>query len=168
MKRILVGGLGNVFLGDDGFGVEVAARLARRPQPEGVRVVDFGIRSLDLVYSLLEPHDAVVLVDLAARGGAPGTLYLMELEPVSDGTVTLEGHAMDPVKVLALAGAMGAPEVPAYLVGCEPARMVDPESGEMEMGLSPRLQAAVEGAVAMVEELLVRLGAGREAATLAR
>src|SRR5947209_3209759 len=77
-------GVGNIFLGDDAFGVEVAQRLARRPLPAGVRVVDFGIRGLDLTYALLDPYDAVVLVDAAPRGNAPGTLYVLEPEPQPD------------------------------------------------------------------------------------
>src|SRR5690348_18485873 len=79
-RRILIAGIGNIFLGDDAFGVEVAQRLARRPLPEGVRVVDFGIRGLDLAYALLDGYEAVILVDAAPRGGPPGTLYVLEPE----------------------------------------------------------------------------------------
>src|SRR5436309_933525 len=78
--RILVAGIGNIFLGDDAFGVEVAQRLARRPLPDAVRIVDFGTRGLDLAYALLDGYEAVILVDASPRGGPPGTLYVLELE----------------------------------------------------------------------------------------
>ena len=81
MTRLLVAGIGNIFLGDDAFGVEVAQRLMKRPQSDGVRVVDFGIRSFDLALAL-ERCDAAILVDATARGGAPGTLYVLEPDPV--------------------------------------------------------------------------------------
>src|SRR5438128_1754175 len=77
-RAVLVAGVGNIFLGDDAFGVEVAQRLARRPLPAGVRVVDFGIRGLDLAYALLDPYEAVILVDAMPRGEQPGTLYVLE------------------------------------------------------------------------------------------
>ncbi|MGH7848434.1 MAG: hydrogenase maturation protease, partial [Candidatus Binatia bacterium] len=73
--KILVAGIGNIFLGDDGFGVEVARELAKRKLPESVRVVDFGIRGFDLAYALLDGYDLTILVDAAPRGGLPGTLY---------------------------------------------------------------------------------------------
>src|ERR1700758_4827464 len=88
--RILVAGVGNIFLGDDAFGVEVVQRLARRALPDGVRVVDFGIRGLDLVYALLDGYETVVLVDAAPRGGSPGTLYVLEPEPEADLPVSEE------------------------------------------------------------------------------
>src|SRR5947209_15032646 len=99
-KRILIAGIGNVFLADDGFGVEVATRLSDRPLPEGVQVVDFGIRGTDLVYALLEERDVVIFVDTGPRGGKPGTLYLIEPEVRESGDVTIDTHGMDPVKVL--------------------------------------------------------------------
>src|SRR5437899_5810794 len=111
--RILVAGVGNIFLGDDAFGVEVARRLGQRPLPDGARVVDFGIRGLDLAYALLDGYEAVILVDAAPRGGSPGTLYVLDLP--ADGSPEagvagplVEPHQMDPVKVLRLAAAMGA------------------------------------------------------------
>src|SRR3954462_334859 len=78
--RLLIAGVGNIFLGDDAFGVEVVQRLARRPLPEGIRVVDFGIRGLDLAYALLDGYEATILVDALPRGGPPGTLYVLEPE----------------------------------------------------------------------------------------
>lgn len=157
MTRILVGGIGNIFLGDDGFGVEVATRLAQRPQPEGVRVVDFGIRGLDLVYALLEPYEAVILADLVTRGGEAGSLYVIEVETPAEAPVALEAHGMDPVKVLALARSLGAAAAPTYVVGCEPERVTDPDSGDVQVGLSEPVAAAVPIAVEMVESLLARL-----------
>src|SRR5262249_15201119 len=109
--RILVAGVGNIFLGDDAFGVEVARRLARRPLPPEVRVVDFGIRGLDLTYALLDGYETVVLVDAAPRGGPPGTLYVLEPEPgeppAGEAGPLFEMHSLDPVKVLRLAAALG-------------------------------------------------------------
>ncbi len=153
--RILIAGIGNIFLGDDGFGVAVAQRLAKRPLPEGVRVGDFGIRGLDLVYALLEEWEAVILVDIAVRGEPPGTLYLIEPEIEPDGPVSLEAHGMDPVKVLALARTMGAPPTRTFLVACEPDCVMSGEPDEDVMvELSAPVRAAVDGAVQMVESLV--------------
>src|ERR1700716_4694998 len=110
-KRILIACIGNIFLGDDGFGVEVAQRLMKRQYPEGVRVVDFGIRGIELAYTLLDDYDSLVLVDAIPRGGSPGTLYLIEPDlagigpeqGVEAGRVALDSHSMDPVKMLAFA-----------------------------------------------------------------
>src|SRR5439155_18140778 len=122
--RILVAGVGNIFLGDDAFGVEVAQRLARRALPDGVRVVDFGIRGLDLTYALLDGYAVVILVDALPRGGPPGTLYVLEVTdeppPAEDAGPLIETHNMDPVKVLRLAAAMGARVERLLVVGCEP------------------------------------------------
>jgi hydrogenase maturation protease len=154
MKRILVAGVGNVFLGDDGFGVEVSRRLAKRALPEGVRVVDFGIRGLDLTYALLDGWDAAILVDAAPRGGEPGTLYVIEPKPDPQAVAAVEPHAMDPAKVLSLVREMGGTPPVMRVVACEPAA-----AGEFEMGLSHAVEAAVDPAVALVEELVQELGA---------
>src|SRR5437667_11757220 len=120
--RILVAGVGNVFLGDDAFGVEVVRRLAKRNLPEGVRVVDFGIRGLDLTFALFDGYEAVVLVDAAPRGGPPGTLYVLEPARGEAGAdVAVEAHNLEPVRGLRLGGAMGGRVGPLLLVGCEPA-----------------------------------------------
>jgi hydrogenase maturation protease len=155
--RILVAGVGNIFLGDDAFGVEVAQRLLRRGLPDGVRVVDFGIRGLDLTYALLDGYEAVVLVDAAPRGERPGTLYVLEVpNGAAEGEpVAVEGHDLDPAKVLRLAAAMGGRTERLFLVGCEPAPT--PEADEMAMGLSEPVRAAVEEAVPLVESLVRRL-----------
>ena len=164
--RILVAGVGNIFLGDDAFGVEVAQRLARRPLPDEVRVVDFGIRGLDLTYALLDGYEAVILVDAAPRGGPPGTLYVLEPDrtapPGRRTGVPIETHDMDPVKVLRLAAAMGGQVERLLLVGCEPATPADVE--EMQAGLSDPVRAAVDEAVALIESLVARLLRGEHEA----
>ena len=157
-ERILIACIGNIFLGDDGFGVEVARRLmsCQAPQyPEGVQVVDFGIRGIDLAYALLDEYDMLILVDAIPRGGAPGTLYLIEpdlsgLNPeqgVEAGRVALDNHSMDPVKVLAYARALGAKPIHTLLVGCEPAPLSESDYSEMQMGLSEPVQSEPPGMV---------------------
>ena len=106
--RILVAGIGNIFLGDDGFGCEVVRRLAEREPPEGVEIVDFGIRGMDLAYALMDPYEAVVFVDAVPRGEGPGTVYLIEAEVPEEGEVALDTHGMDPVNVIRLARVLGA------------------------------------------------------------
>lgn len=157
--RILVGCIGNIFLGDDGFGVEVARRLVGRELPEGVEVADFGIRGLDLVYALQEDYGAVILVDALPRGGEPGTVYLIEAEIEAEGEVELDTHSMDPVKAIRLARAMGAEPVRTLVVGCEPGVVLQGESYEdVLVELSQPVQAAVEEAVELVESLVEELG----------
>jgi hydrogenase maturation protease len=168
-QRILVACIGNIFLGDDGFGVEVAQHLLqRRTQfyPKSVQVVDFGIRGIELAYTLLDEFDALVLVDATPRGHAPGTLYLLEAawpksEPdqtLSVNQVALDAHSMDPVKVLTFARNMGAQPVATWLVGCEPATPdLTNDYDEMQMGLSEPVQNAVGEAVKMVDMLVLEL-----------
>jgi len=166
--RILIAGIGNIFLGDDGFGCEVSARLARRMWPEGVCVVDFGIRSLDLAYALLDDYDTTVLVDAMPRGGEPGTVYVIEPdlsalnEPcaleMSQHQMLVDPHAMNPLKVLSLARSMGGGYGHILLVGCEPLTL-GPEEGQM--GLSEPVAAAVDEAVSVVESLVRELLGGR-------
>jgi hydrogenase maturation protease len=162
-RRVLVAGIGNVFLGDDGFGVEVVARLSRRPLPEGVEVADFGIRGFDLAYTLMDDtYDVAVLVDALPAKGRPGELFLLEpdLDQV-DGRGLADGHGMDPVSVLRLVKQLGGTPPRLYVVGCQPASL-GPEEGQM--GLSEPVQGALDGAVAMVEELVQRARAGVEVA----
>ena len=168
--RILVAGIGNIFLGDDAFGSEVARRLATRPVPDGVRVVDFGIRGLDLTYALLDGYDAAILVDATPRGGTPGTLYVIEPDPAAPAPgeqdpagPSIETHGMDPVKVLRLAAAMGEPTRRVLLVGCEPGIFGTDE--DPVMGLSPPVEASVDGAIELIESLIVELLAAPEAST---
>jgi hydrogenase maturation protease len=167
--RVLVAGIGNIFLRDDAFGVEVAQRLARRPLPEGARVVDFGIRGLDLAYALLDGYEAVLLVDAAPRGGAPGTLYVLEPElpgpddPAGAGPL-VEAHALDPVKVLRLAAAMGGQVGRLLVVGCEPGPF--DEAGDVQVGLSDPVRAAVDEAVPLIESLIAGLLRGEAKAVV--
>lgn len=159
---ILVAGIGNIFLGDDGFGVEVAQRLARRPLPAGVRVTDFGIRGYDLAYALMSEPDRTILVDACPRGEAPGTVYVIDtglapLDDPDDGQPVLDAHDMNPLHVLRLARSLGASPKHVLVVGCEPATL-GPEEGHM--GLSPPVEAAVDEAVALIESLVVRLQSG--------
>jgi hydrogenase maturation protease len=155
LKRVLVAGVGNVFLGDDGFGVEVVRELAGRGLPEGVEVADFGIRGMDLAYALQDDYDVVVFVDATPRGGEPGTVYLLEPEIEEDGAVSLDTHGMDPVRVIKLARALGAKPTRTLVVGCEPRVVVSGEDYEdMLMELSEPVLAAVEEAVKLVESLV--------------
>jgi hydrogenase maturation protease len=151
---ILVACIGNIFQGDDAFGCEVANRLAQRTLSHDVRVVDFGIRALDLTYALLDAPAVTILVDAVSRGGEPGTLYVIEpdLEDLeSAGEAVLDGHSMDPVQVLRAAKAMGGRLGRVLLVGCEPA---DLGGEEGRMGLTPAVAAAIDQAAAMVESLV--------------
>jgi hydrogenase maturation protease len=161
--RVLVAGIGNIFLGDDAFGVEVARRLASHTLPDGARVVDFGIRGLDLSYALLDGYEAVVLVDAVPRGGRPGTLYVLELdavEPIEEAAgAPVEGHNLDPARVLRLAASLGASVGRVMLVGCEPTPL--DEADEFGAGLSATASAAVDMAVPLVSSLVKRLLRGK-------
>jgi hydrogenase maturation protease len=150
-RRILVAGIGNVFLGDDGFGVALAGRLARQALPDGVEVVDYGIRGMDLALALGE-YDAAVLLDATPRGETPGTLYVIEPEVADE--AALDTHGMDPVKVLALARNLSHPPAAAprtVVVGCEP--------GDVETiaTLTEPVRAALDEAVRLVESVLADL-----------
>jgi hydrogenase maturation protease len=152
--RVLIAGIGNIFLADDGFGVEVARRLAERELPPGVRVGDFGIRGLDLVYALGEGYDGAIFVDAVPRGEPPGTLFVIEPDLLPSGEATLDAHGMDPVKVLALAREIG--EVPERLLilGCEPQVRMTGDEAELVGELSGPVHAAVGPAVEQVESLV--------------
>ena len=157
--RILVAGIGNVFLGDDGFGVEVARLLARRRLPEGVDVADFGIRGMDLAYALQREYEAVVFVDTAPRGERPGTLSVIEPE-LDPGEVSIDTHGMDPLRVLGLARALGRVPARVLVVACEPERIVHGAHDEDLVGeLSRPVQAAVEEALPLLESLVAELAA---------
>jgi len=153
MSRVLVAGIGNVFLGDDGFGVEVARRLAGGPLPDGVEVLDVGIRGLHLAYRLLDGYELLIAVDAVARGGAPGTVYVLEPAPGEPAPARPDAHAIDLPSVLTTARALGAPEARVLVVGCEPAECVE------RMGLSDVVERAVEPAAQRVREL-ARSGGG--------
>ena len=154
-RRVLVAGVGNVFFGDDGFGVEVVRRLGARPQPEGVQVTDFGIRGLDLAYALADGYDAAILVDAVPRGGVPGTLYVLEPEvPASAMGALTDTHSLEPTKIIGMVRTMGGCLPMLRLVGCEPATA---EEEDMTMGLSVPVAAAVDVAVDLVEALVAEL-----------
>ena len=154
---VLIAGIGNIFQGDDAFGVAVAHKLAASGFAENVRVMDIGIRSIDLGFALLDDYDLTILVDATARGGAPGTLYTIEIDPgdipdASDEGSMVNSHGLDPVRVLALAKTMGARFQKVLLVGCEPLVLDRDESGEI--GLSEVVQASVDPAVQIIERLI--------------
>jgi hydrogenase maturation protease len=157
--HILIAGIGNIFLGDDAFGVEVVERLAARVLPENVRVVDFGIRGFDLTMALLEDLDLVILVDTAPRGGPPGTLYLIEPEPDSSeqpaaGELLIDPHSMDPVKVLRLVKTLGGKARRVLLVGCEPETVGADDDWDVTPGLSEPVRQAVDEAARLIESLI--------------
>jgi hydrogenase maturation protease len=151
--RILVAGIGNIFLGDDAFGVEVIRRLTNK-LPESVRVEDFGIRGFDLAYALMDDYEAVILVDAIPGNGSPGTLYTIEpyIENLQTHGSTFEAHSLDPVKVLAFAQSMGAKLNHVLVVGCEPASLGEDDGGRI--GLSAPVERAVSEGVEMVEDLV--------------
>jgi hydrogenase maturation protease len=153
-KRILVAGIGNIFFGDDAFGCEVAAALMRRSLPEEVRVVDFGIRSYDLAYAIMDGPDVTILVDATSQGKSPGTIFLIEPDQSlvdNETDEVLNAHSMNPLRVLQMVRSMGGKPGRLYLVGCEPA-VLEPEEGAM--GLSEMVQAAVPKALKMIESLV--------------
>jgi hydrogenase maturation protease len=156
---ILIAGIGNIFLGDDAFGVEVVQRLAERTLPANVDVVDFGIRGFDLTMALLEDIDLVILVDAASRGGPPGMIYLIEPEPdetdeLAPTPAMLDPHSLDPVKVLQLVKAMGGKPGRVLVVGCEPESVGSDLDWDVTPGLSEPVQRAVDEAILLIESLV--------------
>jgi hydrogenase maturation protease len=156
-RKILVAGIGNIFLGDDGFGSEVARRLIAEGLPSEVEVADFGIQSYDLAYAMMDGYDVTILVDATAQGQPPGTVYLIEpnlseldqLDPE-----TTDAHTMDPKAAFRLVNAFGGAAGKFYMVGCEPA-ILDAEDGRI--GLSEQVKAAVPRAIALLKSLLADL-----------
>jgi hydrogenase maturation protease len=164
--RVLIACIGNIFLGDDAFGCEVARRLATRPLPEGVRLIDYGIRGFDLALGLLdEAVDVAILVDAAPRGGAPGTLYVIEPEwdesaaSRGDEGSPIETHSLDPVKVLRLVLTLGGRPKRIFLVGCEPTPFDEDEDPPTE--LSDAVREVLDEAVRLVESLVAQIREGR-------
>jgi hydrogenase maturation protease len=152
-KQILIAGIGNAWQRDDGFGSEVARRLEHRELPPEVAVVDFGTGGLDLAYQMMNGYDALLMIDISRQGGAPGTLYVMEVEEddvaggaVEDGEV-LNPHGMDPETVLRFIKITGAWPGKVVIVACEPQTIE-----EMGMGLSDVVEEAVDRAVDLVIE----------------
>jgi len=180
--RILIAGIGNIFFGDDAFGVEVAHRLMLRPQPASVQVIDFGIRGFDLAYALMNGYDVSILVDASPRGGVAGTVYTIEPDlrslaaPQGQGVgPAIDGHSMDPMRVLASVKALGGDFKRVLVVGCEP-ESLGIEGGEVvsasdqaadfgalhempqgRMGLSPTVAAAVDVAINVIESLVCKI-----------
>jgi hydrogenase maturation protease len=192
--RILIAGIGNIFFGDDAFGVEVAHRLMVRELPASVRVADFGIRGYDLAYALMDGYDVAILVDASPRGGIPGTVYTIEPDlPSGDAAPgqgiapAIDGHSMDPMRVLASVKALGGDFKRVLVVGCEPESLgietagtaESPKSAETSeadpaldefadfgaldempqgrMGLSAPVAAAVDVAVTVIESLVWKI-----------
>ncbi|QGM94969.1 hydrogenase maturation protease [Methylocystis rosea] len=156
MTSILVACVGNIFNGDDAFGVEVARRLSQAKLPDGARVIDFGIRGIDLTYALMDGYDAVILVDAAQRGEAPGVVSVVEPDPIAAGDsipedLALSPHELDPAKVLRLVSALGGHCRRVLLVACEPLTLGGDEG---VMGLSEPVAVAVGVAAETVEELI--------------
>src|ERR1051325_10889563 len=154
MNRVLVAGIGNIFFGDDAFGCEVAAELTKRSWPDGVKIVDFGIRAYDLAYAIMDGYDATILIDAAPRGEKPGTVYLLELDfdKCDSGDSGLaDAHDLTPARVLQLVRSLGGRPRTLYLVGCEPGHMPGDDGA---MALSEEVRAAIPIAVSMIENLL--------------
>jgi hydrogenase maturation protease len=150
----LVAGIGNVFLSDDAFGVEVAHRLAGRSLPAGVRAEDYGIRGIHLAYELLEGYDTLLLIDAVPIGQPPGTLAVIEPEVDADGGYPeVDAHTMSPDVVLATLARLGGSVGRTVIVGCQPA---DLREG---MGLSPAVAAVVDDAADLCLEVLAAVTA---------
>jgi hydrogenase maturation protease len=146
MARVLVAGIGNIFFGDDGFGVEVARRLAVEPLPANVEVVDAGIAGVHLAFRLLDGYDLVIAVDAVSRGDAPGTVYVLE-PALDDAPGRADAHSVDLRSVFAMVRTMGGTLGRVIVVGCEPAEL------EERMGLSAAALAAVEPAMRRVRQI---------------
>jgi hydrogenase maturation protease len=155
---ILVAGVGNIFMGDDAFGVEVIKRMSSMKFPDEVRIIDFGIRGLDLVYALQDGYDTTILVDACSQGKPAGTIYVIEPDlgaaNANASTGVVDSHGMDPMNVIRIAQAMNAPLKRLLVVGCEPETL----GGEQgQMGLSSTVEAALDEAVRVVESVVKRI-----------
>jgi hydrogenase maturation protease len=148
---MLVAGIGNIFLGDDGFGVEVARRLAAEGVPEWVRVADFGIRGIHLAYELLDgAYGLTVLVDAVPRGGPPGSVYLIDPDHAGGNATAPDAHSMTPDAVLSMLRSLGGNPGRLLIVGCEP------RDTEERIELSGPVSRAVPEAIALVRQLIER------------
>jgi hydrogenase maturation protease len=160
--RVLVAGIGNIFLGDDGFGTDVARRLAGQPMPDGVRVVDYGIRGMHLAYDLLDGYEALVLVDTVPGAGHPGAITVLEVGPDDLGSGQFDAHGMDPVAVLGSLESLGGTLPRTLVVGCQPGNV------DERIGLTAPVAAAVDTAVATVQQILADLLTGQPAGASTR
>ena len=164
--EVLVACIGNIFLGDDGFGCEVARELKKMNVGPSIKVIDYGIRGLDLAYSLLEPYRAVIFVDAIARSGQPGTVYILQCaEPSLDQPrrAVFDPHSMEPVNLLAMARSLGEVTSEIFIVGCEPTDFGDEQVGRM--GLSHDVAVAVPEAARAVLELIARIRSSEKLGT---
>ena len=160
-RRVLVAGVGNIFLSDDGFGVEVIRHVLGRELPAGVEVMDVGIRGIHLAYELMEGYDTLIVVDAVPRDFEPGTVFLLEperdeparraAEAIGEGARPLvDAHGMEPASMLASLDLLGGDVERILVVGCQP---LDVSEG---IGLTPPVEAAVPGAVEMVMDVIER------------
>jgi hydrogenase maturation protease len=164
--RVLIAGVGNIFLGDDGFGVEVARRLAAADLPDWAHVVDYGIRGMHLAYDLANGYESAILLDATPRGGEPGTIYVIEPDLTSPpaagedaglaGNPMFNAHGMQPDVVFGMLGMLDAGSRQVLVVGCEPA------SVDYGMGLSQPVADAVDEAVRVVLDLISAAAAAGE------
>ena len=156
-KQILVAGIGNAWLRDDGFGGEVAKALTERQLPEGVSVMDFGSGGLDLAYEVMRGYDALILIDISRQGGEVGTLYVMEADAddvdgqIEDGQM-LNPHGMDPETVLRFVKYVGGWPGRVIVIACEPETVED-----VGLGLSEAVKASVSRAADLVIETVREL-----------
>ena len=167
--RLLIAGIGNIFLGDDAFGSEVARQLQTRVWPDDVRVEDFGIRGFDLAFALLDGPEVTVLIDAVPRGGLPGTLYRIEpdldaLDELNYAETSFEPHGMNPMKVLAMVKSMGGSFGKVVLIGCEPGPLA---SEDGELGLSAAVAGVIPVAIRMIEDVIAEASANQKAALAA-
>ena len=159
-KQILIAGIGNAWLRDDGFGGEVAKRLAERELPAGVQVMDFGSGGLDLAYEVMRGYDALILVDISRQGEPPGTLYVMEADEadvdgqIEDGQM-LDPHGMDPQTVLRFVKYVGGGPGRVFVVACEPEVVED-----VGFGLSDAVKGSLSRAADVVLETVAELNRG--------
>lgn len=151
--KVLVAGVGNIFQGDDAFGVFAVRELIARDLPEEVRVTDFGIRTYDLAFAMMDGYDAVILVDATARGGTPGTLYVIdpEIDAVEAGQAVVGGHSMTPSMVLRMISAIEGFGGRVVVVGCEPATL---ECVDGRVALSRAVEAALPESVEIIQQLI--------------
>jgi hydrogenase maturation protease len=153
-KRVMIAGVGNIFMKDDGFGVEVVKRMMNKEFPEGVELRDFGTGGLKLAYDLMKGYDCLILLDASRRGGNPGTLYVIEpnerefQSTIEEGD-SIDPHGSDPVTVLRFVKAFGSWPGKVMIVACEPT-----STDDFEIGLSSPVRASVDKAVEFVDEII--------------
>jgi hydrogenase maturation protease len=154
--KILVAGVGNIFLGDDAFGVEMVQRLRAVALPPEVTLADFGIRSFDLAYAMADGYDVIILLDATSRGDSPGTVSLVEPEVEGFGGIgqPLDAHSTNPERALQIASSLGGQLGHLYVIGCEPG-VLETEDGQL--GLSEQVEAAIPNAIQMLLTLLHEL-----------